>query len=1149
MATGPVQENEQELRLALAMRGGASLAVWIGGAVAEINHLRSALAEPGPAEHPWGALARLAGYDSVAVDVLAGASAGGLNATLLSASMVYGMPFDRMRRMWVRLADLEAMARPVPKLWDARPPSLLEGDGYFRTELARTMSEGVAEGDGARDLGRRADLLLTATLLDPVIERHFDGRSRPLTQERRTASFRFRHRGEAGDPLSDFGSGAEFDETVQRLAHAARTTSSFPFAFEPSRVYSSTGEVPPGEPNMSGLFSELNTTGSPYRVIDGGVLDNIPVAAAVEAIAAAPADRPTQRWLLYLNPEGAASDTERADGAGLPVASAAIRARLSQESLLSDLDALDEHNRVVERTGLRRRALFARLRAAEPADRQDALVREAAEVETEHAVVRCELDAQAVQRLLEEPAGTEDGRLLPPVPGDPLAGWSARARHLLGRRLSRRMAAHATPRVFDDVRGLLSGVQECIGWARDIERWSAEPAGIGRCKSALYRLRVFAEVLEGHADRYWLNGARLEPIVESDELDGWIDRVIRRRERLQHHLPSPIRPLLGSVLASVEGGEGFQHELTGFARELLSIVESSGADAVPEDTGGVDAVAEATAVLHGIAGRLAAAAGERVHLEEPEQLGYSLLEEAGARALRPLVVLTAPLDVGRTPGARINLLRVVSDEQSSLPFDALRRGSDLPLRIADKIRGADLSNFGSFLSARWRANDWMWGRMDAAASLVGLLTDPYRLVQRNAHLGAEGLREALRAIVSDPAPQELGDLDDERAAQWRGFLAELWSTHADEVRGELDALFADPDDEHALKRTRKLLVERLHWTIVACELPFVATVKPGADTEGGREPATPPPHELTGEVRRYRVGRERLPDLGEKRIAALATRFGLLAYRAVRPDGTGVLDRLGRLALTLVKPLLLAVVLALAAPRRVSLVAFVAASAVMFTGYGPTVPGMQFLSGGQAGSTFQTTVSWCPSQDETAGAVACAARDLSGCPLADYGGAPCGEALAADAPSWFGLADFSGTSFGVGVLWAMLLTILFAVWLGRALMGHASGLARWLPALFITAVLLGAEGWLWSTGFRLTPLGLALVAAVLTWPATLAYRTTARIAAVAVTAVVFAATLAWVGDTPPEGGWILSAIALTGYAHVLLLATVDLLRPRPRPSG
>src|SRR6185312_4527409 len=39
-----------------------------------------------------------------------------------------------------------------------------------------------------------------------------------------------------------------------------------------------------------------------------------------------------------------------------------------------------------------------------------------------------------------------------------------------------------------------------------------------------------------------------------------------------------------------------------------------------------------------------------------------------------------------------------------------------------KLAGASLGNFSAFISERWRANDWMWGRLDAAKSIVDVTT-------------------------------------------------------------------------------------------------------------------------------------------------------------------------------------------------------------------------------------------------------------------------------------------------------------------------------------------------------------------------------------------------------------------------------------------
>jgi patatin-related protein len=1083
---GPEPENEQELRLALAVRGGASMAVWISGAVAEVERLRRALDDPERPD-PWGALARIAGYDEVSVDVLAGTSAGGLNAALLSGSIVYGIPFDAMRGMWVRLADAEAMSRPVPKLWSPRPLSVLDGDGYFRTGIERALVDNAPRG-GASGPGERAELLLTGTLLDPVREPHFDGRSHPMDQLRRTARFHFHHEGRPGEPLSDFGSGKDFPETALRLAQAARTTSSLPLAFEPARVHSSPAPAPAGEPDMFGLFSEVS--GDPdrgdFRVVDGGVLDNIPVTAAIGAIARASADRPTERWLLYLNPAPTEEHEPRPGPLALPVASAALRAKMGQETLRADIGALEAHNEAVERVRLHREALYAELSSA-PQDRWRAvLARQAEAVRDGHAVVRAQLDARAAHELLTAPPTTDREHLLPPVVGDPLAGWSAQVRTVLAERLSAHLREAADPqRVFGDVRALLAEVRECLDWAQDVERWadSAQLQEIGGCKAALYRLQVFGEVLQAHADRYWLQGARLEPLVDTAELDDWADRVLHRRERLQHALPSPVQPLLGAVLDGVDGGGRFQRPLEEFANELWSIVESSGADAAPQDAGNVDAVAEARPVLHRLAARLAAAAPARAHFERAEQIGYALLERTEERAvvLGELAVLTAPLDVGRAPGGAINFLRVASDQQSPLPFRAL--GDHL--RTENKVRGSDIGHLGAFLSAKWRANDWMWGRMDAATRLVDLLLDPDRLPRHNS--SASEVVEGLRRIVSEPGAGELDGGDAEGVEQWRTFLGQLWDGASESVRAELDALFAQPEGEHPLARTRELLTERLQWTIAAKEIPFVASVRSGADPDHRSEPPPPAPDRLATSVRRYSVGKQRLPSLGEGRTAGIALRLGLIAHRAIRPAGGGIVGWLARWGLTAAKPLLMAVAYAVAAPLRGGLLAFLATSAVAFT---------------------------------------------EGDPCA---GGSC-------APS--GVSSFSGGGPDPGSAVLAVLAAVCAFWFGWQVSGRiARGSLRAVGALVITGALVAGGCWLWSTGFRLGPWGVGLVALVLTAIACAAYRPLGTVAAVAVTAVAFLLAI------PVGAGWVAVLAVLASALQMVLLGTADVLPPRPRPRN
>ena len=80
--------RRRQLRLALSMNGGVSLAVWIGGAVSEIDCLRRG-------DEFWGDLLEGCGFQREAlVDVMTGASAGGLNAVLMAQAIRSQTPFS-----------------------------------------------------------------------------------------------------------------------------------------------------------------------------------------------------------------------------------------------------------------------------------------------------------------------------------------------------------------------------------------------------------------------------------------------------------------------------------------------------------------------------------------------------------------------------------------------------------------------------------------------------------------------------------------------------------------------------------------------------------------------------------------------------------------------------------------------------------------------------------------------------------------------------------------------------------------------------------------------------------------------------------------------------------------------------------------------
>lgn len=88
------------------------------------------------------------------------------------------------------------------------------------------------------------------------------------------------------------------------------------------------------------------------------------------------------------------------------------------------------------------------------------------------------------------------------------------------------------------------------------------------------------------------------------------------------------------------------------------------------------------------------------------------------------------------------LFDLATTQRAMLPADAeIEQGLELVQVSADtrsllapdwqtaqqKLTGMRLHHFGAFYKRSWRANDWMWGRLDGAGWLVHVLLDPRRV--------------------------------------------------------------------------------------------------------------------------------------------------------------------------------------------------------------------------------------------------------------------------------------------------------------------------------------------------------------------------------------------------------------------------------------
>jgi patatin-related protein len=367
--------REKELRLALVCFGGISLAVYMHGVSTEILKLvrasralhairdRAARAAAGAADFfpPDGPehdtetvyfdLLRAVGRHvelRVIVDVIAGASAGGINGVMLARALAHDLNIAHLRDMWLQSGDVgellaasrraRAWSKPFmsPFVW------ALGWTGLSRTVLDPEVRQKLSlfvrsrwfkpplDGpkmtklmlDAVERMGEPADqastLLPTGLQLELFValtdfygyQRVIRSHDPPLIREREhrhVLKFGYR-RFLNGEVESDFGR-----DNSAALAFAARATSAYPGAFPPAQI----GEVDRVLGNAGGEWPRrsefLAKNFRPYAqagldplatsFLDGSVLNNKPFAEALQAIRNRPAYRQVDRRLVYIDPD------------------------------------------------------------------------------------------------------------------------------------------------------------------------------------------------------------------------------------------------------------------------------------------------------------------------------------------------------------------------------------------------------------------------------------------------------------------------------------------------------------------------------------------------------------------------------------------------------------------------------------------------------------------------------------------------------------------------------------------------------------------------------------------------------------------------------------------------------------------------------
>jgi len=330
----PGDGQTREMRLAVVCYGGSSLAIYMHGATKELNRLvkGSALLASGDAsagtqsERVYAKLLEALSQRNegvmtrVVVDVVAGTSAGGINGICLAKALAGNRSQDELRNLWFDHGDISGLLnapawlkwRPLKFGWVAlnglkREPMKGELMAQWVYDAFSTMDQQQPQPPTLKSLlpdRHKLDLFVTVTDFFGY------GRQVPFTDPNPIIDSRHRHvlefRYGGDDGRNDF-SGPDANGP---LTFAARTTSCIPGVFPAVSFHEFqtwlAGRHFNADDFSRRFFRNYELAEFPPGqtwFVDGGVLDNKPFGPAIDAIRERPAGLEVDRKLLYLEPD------------------------------------------------------------------------------------------------------------------------------------------------------------------------------------------------------------------------------------------------------------------------------------------------------------------------------------------------------------------------------------------------------------------------------------------------------------------------------------------------------------------------------------------------------------------------------------------------------------------------------------------------------------------------------------------------------------------------------------------------------------------------------------------------------------------------------------------------------------------------------
>jgi patatin-related protein len=738
----------------VVLYGGVSLAVYIHGVTREILNLVKAsqlFHIASGASRPNDETVAVY-YDlfkemrdivdiRVVVDLISGASAGGINGVMLARAIAHDLPLQSHRNLWLRNADVTQLSEPgnivsraakallapafdlllarrfgqglddpetraklrqfIQLRWFTPPFSGRRFSGWM-IDACDHMQENAKPGASLLPPGHRLDLFVTLT--DYHGHRHkialHDPPSVVETEHRRIVAFSCQ-RALSGEMASEFTVG-----DVPSLVFSARATASFPGAFHPAtitemdQIVESRGRSWPARHRLvvDKLAIASDHVADRY-FIDGSVVMNKPFGPVIRALGNRPANREVARRIVYVDPnphqDRRARPRQSSPGFFRTVlASLALIPR--NEPIADDLQSIQDWN-------IKARRMAEILAAADP--QVAILVDEIAPLDPNNPPGKREVAAfrKAANEKAHEAAGFAY-----------LSYQTLKLRRLVDR-LSGLIADLAKP----DFKAADAAAIE-----RMFDRWTRREGGpmvpFLRGFDIDFRLRRVRFVIRRLNELYrTMDDVPGQTSTKAiDELKTALYEVIDRAQRLWD--PKSHK---GDIRQAA-------------VRIATSAAEESELDL--DDLG----VAEKAMDLLALDDQL----DEIVSL-----MGLAYLPPIPRRAVAMAYVGFAFYDPITFP----ILQWTEMDEINEVLVDRISPADARALKVEKgSLKGVSLMSFGAFFNRSWREHDYLWGRINAADRLIDILTSA---IGQNAIKSVDlaRLRQRLFQAIVDEEEQHL----------------------------------------------------------------------------------------------------------------------------------------------------------------------------------------------------------------------------------------------------------------------------------------------------------------------------------------------------------------------------------------------------------